>query len=190
MHRLAILGVLAVALVAGPSSALAARTPIPAPVVSVVQPHAIPVPADVVAAHPNGQSGVLSAVADLQPGARLSVTPNAGERISCWRSYFAEDYSGNLGTEKEWINPYWCGNGSVMRALDTSWHGQSCSFDVSCHGETGIGTWYGCANGCVSLGQEITGHFSVYFLYNVNTDLTVDYELYPNGDYWSYGFHN
>jgi hypothetical protein len=189
MIRLAVLGVLAAACLVGPGAGGAA-TPIPVPVGAVVQPHAIPVPADVVAAHPNGQAGALTAVPDLQAAARLGTTPNAGERISCWRSYFTEDYSGTLGTEKEWINPYWCGNGSVMRGLDSSWHGQSCSFLVSCHGEGGVGTWYGCENGCVSIGQQITGHLSVYTLVNVNTDLTVVYELYPNGDYWSYGYHN
>jgi hypothetical protein len=187
MKRLAILGLLAACLT-GSSSGLAAA-PIAAPVAAIVQPHAIPVPADVVAAHPNGQPGALTAVPDLQ-AARLGATPNAGERVSCWRSYFTEDYSGHLGTETEWINPAWCGNGSVMKSSDTSWHGQNCSFFVSCHGEGGVGTWYGCSTGCPSLGQQITGHFSVFVGYTVSTDLTVTYEIYPNGDYWSYGYHN
>jgi hypothetical protein len=189
MIRLAVLGVLAAACIAGSASARAA-IPIPVPSGSVVSPHAIPVPASVIAAHPNGQAGAFTAVADLQAGSRFGTTTNAGERVNCWRAYFTEDYSGTLGTEKEWINPSWCGNGSVMRSLDTSWHGQSCSFLVSCHGEGGIGTWYGCGNGCVSVGQQITGHLAVYTLVNVNTDLTVVYELYPNGDNWSYGYHN
>jgi hypothetical protein len=190
MKRLAVLGELTAACLAGSSPGFAGA-PIAAPVTAVVQPHAIPVPADVIAAHPNGQPGAFTAVPDLQTAARLGTTPNAEERISCWRSYFTEDYSGDLGTEKESINPYWCGNGSIMRGGDSSWHGQTCSFLVSCRGEGGVGTWYGCPNGCVSLGQQITGHFSVYaILTNVNTDLTVVYELYPNGNYWSYGYHN
>ena len=77
-----------------------------------------------------------------------------------------------------------------MRGTDLSWHGQTCSFLVTCRGEGGIGTWYGCANGCTSIGQQIVGHFSVYVLAEVNTDLTVVYQLYPDGTYWSYGYHN
>ena len=135
MKRLAILGALTAACLGGASSGLAGA-PIAAPATAVIQPRAIPVPADVVAAHPNGQPGAFTAVPDLQPAARLGTTPNAEERISCWRSYFTEDYSGDLGTEKEWINPYWCGNGSIMRGGDSGWHGQTCSFLVSCRGET------------------------------------------------------
>ena len=68
MKRLAILGVLAAGCLAGPSSLLAARpAPVPA---GGQQPQAIAVPADVVAAHPNGQPGGLTALVDFSPAAR------------------------------------------------------------------------------------------------------------------------
>ena len=189
MKHLAILGVLAVGCLAGPSSLLAAR-PAPAPAGGPQQPQAIAVPADVVAAHPNGQPGGLTGVVDVSPAVRPETTANASERVTCWRVYFTADNSSWLGTEKEWINPSWCGNGSVTRSIDPSWHGQSCSFFIGCRGESGIGTWYGCANGCDSIGQQIDGHFSVYYGVTVNVDLTVLYQLYGNGQYWSYTYHN
>ena len=190
MMRLAILGVLAAACLAGPSSVLAARAPVPVPPVDVVQPQAIPVPAAVVAAHPNGQPGGLTAVVAAAPAAQPGTSPTATERVTCWRAYFTADNGSWIGTEKEWINPYWCGNGSVMRGIDASWHGQNCSFFVACHGESGIGTWFGCANGCDSIGQQIDGHFTVYYIVTVSVDVTVLYQLYGNGQYWSYTYHN
>jgi hypothetical protein len=190
MKVFAVLAALVAACI-GAIPAGAALPPAPRPIqVELVQPTAVPVPASVVAAHPDGHPAAVDAVAALKlPG--ISVTPNAAERVNCWRAFFTQDNSGVWGTEQEWINPYWCGNGSAMRGLDSGWHGQSCNWFVTCAGEGGIGTWYGCANGCSSVGQQITGHFRVdYILSQATVDLTVVYQLYPNGNYWAYGYKN
>jgi hypothetical protein len=189
--RLALVAAVVAACLTAASGALAARpVPVPVGVPAPVQPQLVPVPAAVVAAHPNGQPGGLTAEAVL-PTAGGGSTTNAAERVSCWRSYFTNDNSIPLGTEKEWINPYWCGgNGSVMRGVDSSWHGQTCSILVSCGGEGGVATWYGCANGCVSIGQQIDGQFAVHPGVTLYVTLTVEYELYPNGNYWSYTYHS
>jgi hypothetical protein len=192
MKALAILGAVAAACVAVlPASATPASAARPAPLpVELVLPTAVPVPADVIAAHPDGHPAALDAIAVLRP-ASIAVTPNASERISCWRGYFLGDNSGFWGTEQEYINPYWCGNGSVTRGVDPSWHGESCNWFVVCAGETGVATWYGCPNGCASIGQQITGHFRVDLnLSQVSVDETVVYQLYGNGQYWSYAYHN
>jgi hypothetical protein len=184
--RLAVLAAIVATCLTAASGGLAVPTPISAGL--TVQPHAVPVPAAVVAAHPEGRSGGITAVAVApSPG---SATINAGEAISCWRAYFTNDNSGPWGTEQENINPYWCGNGSAMRGADAGWHWQNCSWLVSCGGENGPGTWYGCGSGCGSLGQQIVGHFRVQILANLGVDLTVLYQLYPNGNYWSYTYHN
>ena len=39
-------------------------------------------------------------------------------------------------------------------------------------------------------GGEIIGRFSVYIFTEVHVDETVLYELYGNGQYWSYAYHN
>ena len=70
-QHLAILGVLAAGCLAGPSSLLAAR-PAPVPAGGPQQPQAIAVPADVVAAHPNGQPGGLTGV--VEPSDRATLT--------------------------------------------------------------------------------------------------------------------
>jgi hypothetical protein len=184
--RLAVVGAIVATCLTAASAGLAVPTPITAGL--TIQPRAVPVPAAVVAAHPQGVSGGMTAVAvSPSPG---SATINAGEAISCWRSYFTADNSGAWGSEQEHINPYWCGNGSAMRGLDSSWHWQSCSWLVSCAGENGPATWYGCGSGCSSVGQQIVGHFRVQVIANLGVDLTVLYELYPNGTYWSYTYHN
>jgi hypothetical protein len=184
--RLAVMGAIVATCLAAASGGLAVPTPITAGL--TVQPRAVPVPAAVVAAHPDGRTAGITAVAVTpSPG---SVTINAGEAINCWRAYFTNDNSGAWGTEQENINPHWCGNGSAMRGADAGWHWQSCSWLVTCGGENGPGTWYGCASGCGSLGQQIVGHFRVQVLANLGVDLTVLYELYPNGNYWSWMYHN
>jgi hypothetical protein len=184
--RLAVAGAVVATCLTAASGGLAAPTPIVAGL--VVQPRAVPVPAAIVAAHPGGQAGGMTAVAvGSAPG---SATIDTTEAIGCWRAYFTGDNSGLWGTEQEHINPYWCGNGSAMRGLDAGWHWQSCSWLVSCVGENGPGTWYGCGSGCGSLGQQIVGHFRVEILANLGVDITVLYELYPNGTYWSYTYHN
>jgi hypothetical protein len=184
--RLAVAGAVVATCLTAASGGLAAPTPIVAGL--VVQPRAVPVPAAIVAAHPGGQAGGMTAVAvGSAPG---SATIDTTEAIGCWRAYFTGDNSGLWGTEQEHINPYWCGNGSAMRGLDAGWHWQSCSWLVSCVGENGPGTWYGCGSGCGSVGQQIVGHFRVEVLANLGVDITVLYELYPNGTYWSYTYHN
>jgi len=182
--RLAVAGAIVAVCLTVASGGLAAPAPIGVGVGLAVQPHAVAVPAAVVAAHPNGQVGGLTAepVAPSVGGATVSST----ERISCWRAYFTYNHSPGVGTEAEWINPYWCGNGSSMRGIDNGWHGQICTILVSCEGESGIGTWYGCGSGCLSIGQQINGYFAVWLGVSINTTLTVIYELYPNGNYWSY----
>jgi hypothetical protein len=187
--RLACAAAVAAACLTIVSSGLAARTPIPVDAGVAVQPAAVAVPAAVAAAHPNGHPGGLTAESVL-PAAGGGASINAAERVSCWRSYFTNDNSIPLGTEKEWINPYWCGNGSVTRGVDSSWHGQSCSILVSCGGESGVGTWYGCPNGCSSIGQQIDGQFAVHTGVTLYVTLTVLYQLYPNGTYWSYTYHS
>ncbi|HEY8704471.1 MAG TPA: hypothetical protein VIL98_06935 [Gaiellaceae bacterium] len=181
--HLALVGAIVAACLTAASGGLAA--PIPVGAGLGAQPHAVAVPAAVVAAHPNGQAGGLTAVPVVQP-AGAGATVNAGERLSCWRAYFTYDHSPGVGAETEWINPYWCGNGSAMRGVDAGWHGQICTILVSCAGESGVGTWYGCANFCGSLGQQIDGHFALWLGVAINTTLTVIYQLYPNGNYWSY----
>lgn len=187
MKTTAVLTALAAACIAAAPGG--AAVPRPAPAIELVQPAEVPVPASVIAAHPNGQSGVLSA----GPVARLpsiGATPNADERVSCWRAGFSGDNSGWWGSEQENINPYWCGNGYATRGVDTGWHWQSCSWIVSCEGESGVGTWYGCPNGCSSIGQQIVGHFRVDVIRSLSVDITVAYELYGNGGYWSWSWHN
>lgn len=190
--RLARLGSVAGVVVAAwlASAAGALAVPVPIAVQLGGQPHAVAVPADVVAAHPGGASGGLTAQAVLQPVGAGGAATNATERVSCWRAYFVNDNSIPFGTEREWINPYWCGNGSAMRGSDSGWHGQTCSILVSCEGESGVGTWYGCGYGCSSLGQQIDGHFAVHTGVTFYVTDTVLYELYPNGGYWSYTYHS
>jgi hypothetical protein len=185
--RLAVVGAIVATCLAASSSGLAAPTPIAAGL--AFQPHEVPVPDAIVAAHPAGQAGAMTAVTVRSPSPG-SATINAGEAVGCWRAYFTGDNSGPWGSEQENINPYWCGNGSAMRGADAGWHWQSCSWLVSCGGENGPVTWYGCANGCGSLGQQIVGHFRVQVLANLGVDITVLYQLYPNGNYWSYTYHN
>lgn len=160
-------------------------------------PQQIPVPADVIAAHPNGVPLFARAIIAQLPAAagsprRLSSSSGRREveRITCWRAYFTGDNGGWFGTEQQIINPYWCGNGSVMRHVDTSWHYQTCSLLVSCQGENGPFTWFGCTYGCTSYGGEIVGRFSVYLLTDVHVDETVLFELYGNGQFWGYAYHN
>jgi hypothetical protein len=187
MKGLALLAALAASLLCALPSG--AANPIAAPPTGLVQPTQLPVPAEIVAAHPGGVSGVLNVVAVPRP-VGIGVSPNDEDRISCWRGYFSGDNSGWLGEERQSINPYWCGNGSVTRGVDSSWHWQSCSWLVSCRGESGVGTWYGCANGCSSIGQQIVGHFQVDVLKVLSVDITVAYELYAGGGNWSYAWHN
>jgi hypothetical protein len=169
-----------------PAGATAAPRPVP---IELVQPTEMPVPVSVIAAHPDGWSPGLTAVA-IPRRAGFDMLPSVEERLSCWRAYFAFDNGGWFGQETEWINPYWCGNGHVTRGVDTSWHGQNCSFLVSCAGENGPGTWYGCPYGCTSIGQQIDGHFRVHLIADLNVDLTIVYELYGSGGYWSWAWHN
>jgi hypothetical protein len=186
--RLAVVAAIVAACLTAASNGVAAR---PAPVDATVgaQPVAVAVPAAIVAAHPDGHAGGLTAEPVLQASGG-GATVNAAERVSCWRSYFTNDNSIPIGTEREWINPYWCGNGSVTRGVDASWHGQTCSLLVSCSGESGVGTWYGCPNGCSSIGQQIDGQFAVHPGVTLYVTLTVVYQLYPNGNYWSYTYHS
>jgi hypothetical protein len=174
-----------------PPAAVAALRPVPVEPVqpAPLQPTEVAVPASVVAAHPDGWSLGLAAVAAPRR-AGIGVTPNVEERIGCWRAYFTNDHGGWFGEETEWINPYWCGNGHVTRGLDTSWHGQSCSVLVSCAGESGPGTWYGCPYGCGSIGQQIDGHFRVHLVADFSVDLSIAYELYGNGGSWNWVWHN
>jgi hypothetical protein len=165
------LSIVVLALVAAPA-ALAAPPP-------------IAVPPAVIAAHPGGEA--LTATVQT---VTTTVSPFAAERISCWRSYFTGDNGGWVGTEQETINPGWCGNGTALRSADSSWHYESCSLLVNCTGETGVGTWLGCANGCSSLGQQITGHFRVNVGVLLSVDETVIYQLYGNGQSWYYAYHN
>jgi hypothetical protein len=165
------------------AAAVAALAAVPAALGA--PPPQLAVPAAIAAAHPDGQQ-VFPQVIAVAPIA----SPSAAERINCWRSYFTGDNGGIWGTEQEHVNPYWCGNGSTMRGADSSWHYQSCSLLVSCLGETGVGTWYGCPNGCPSLGQQITGHFKVNAGIQLTVDETVVYEVYPNGQSWYYAYHN
>jgi hypothetical protein len=184
MKSLAIAAALAAACL-GALPATAARPDPPA--APDLQPFELPVPADIVAAHPNGRSASIKAVV---VHTRSLLAKRDAERISCWRAYFTGDNSGPWGSEQENINPYWCGNGSVTRSADSSWHWQSCSWLVSCTGESGVGTWYGCDNGCSSIGQQIIGHFRVQVIVNLGVDITVAYELYGSGGYWGYSWHN
>ena len=181
--RLAVVTAIVAACLTAATGGLAAPVPIGTGFVAI-QPHAVAVPAAVVAAHPDGQAGAVSAVSVLQPTGGATI--NATERITCWRAYFTYNHSPGVGTETEWINPYWCGNGSAMRGADAGWHGQICTILVSCAGESGVGTWFGCGSGCGSIGQQINGYFAVWLGVNVNATLTVLYQLYPNGNYWSY----
>jgi hypothetical protein len=187
MKSVALLAALAVSCLC--SLPAAAATPIAAPRTTLVQPTQLPVPAEIVAAHPGGTAGVLGAATVVRPPS-IVVSPNAEERISCWRAYFTGDNSGWWGSEQENINPSWCGNGSATRGLDSGWHWQSCSWLVSCGGESGVGTWIGCENGCSSVGQQIVGHFRIDVIKVLSVDITVAYELYGNGGYWSYSWHN
>jgi hypothetical protein len=185
MKSLAFVAALAAACI-GALPAVAARPdPPPAP---DLQPFELPVPADIVAAHPNGRRASLRAVL-VTPRRSLSARKDE-ERVNCWRGYFDGDNSGPWGTEQENINPYWCGNGSVTRGLDSGWHWQSCSWFVSCNGESGVGTWLGCPYGCSSVGQQIVGHFHVWAVRDLAVDITIAYELYGSGGYWSYSWHN
>src|SRR5712691_233100 len=169
----------AAALVAACLTALpaAAARPTP-PNAPQIQPFELPVPAEIVAAHPNGNRASLLAV--VVPTSSTFARRDA-ERINCWRGYFTGDNSGWWGTEQENINPSWCGNGSVTRGVDSGWHWQSCSWLVSCTGESGVGTWYGCDYGCSSIGQQIVGHFRVQIFTSLGVDITVAYELYGSG---------
>ena len=129
-------------------------------------PGQIPVPASILAAHPNGYAldVTVQPVAQTpgRPTPSAGFSPLAEDRVSCWRSFFTGDNGGWFGTERENINPYWCGTGTVLRSVDSSWHYEDCSLLVSCEGETPVGTWYGCSSGCWSDGQQITGHFTVF----------------------------
>jgi hypothetical protein len=179
---------IAVALAAACLYALPATASRPDPPPAAdLQPFELPVPADIVAAHPNGRPAAIRAV--VVPRRSLLARTDA-ERISCWRAYFSGDNSGAWGAEQENINPYWCGNGSVTRGVDSGWHWQSCSWLVSCGGESEVGTWYGCSSGCSSIGQQIVGHFRVQIITSLGVDITVAYELYGSGGYWSYSWHN
>src|SRR3954469_3600785 len=82
----------------------------------IALPH-VSVPAEIVAAHPGGSAASGTAVAVPRP---TGTTPSAGERITCWRQYITGDNSGFWGTEQEYMNPLWCGNGSVVRSIDAS----------------------------------------------------------------------
>lgn len=151
----------------------------------------VAVPAEVLAAHPGGTSGVLSAVAASSTSGPRIGPIGTGTASSCWRAYFTGDNSlGWFGTEQQHINPFWCGNGYAMRGVDSGWHWQSCTWLVSCTGQDGPATWGGCANGCWSIGQQIVGHFVVYAGFPTSVDITVLYELYGNGQYWDYEYHN
>lgn len=191
MKTLTLVAAVAAASLTALPAAAARPAPLPPPTAALVQPTLLPVPASLVAAHPGGRSGVLAAEPAPGPATGTGgVSTNAEERISCWRAYFSGDNSGPWGSETENVNPYWCGNGSVTRGLDSSWHWQSCSWLVSCGGESGPGTWTGCANGCASIGQQIVGHFRVQIVTSLSVDITVAYQLYGNGGYWSYAWHN
>jgi hypothetical protein len=186
MKSFALTAAVAAACICALPAGAARPAPIPAP--DLVQPTELAVPADVVAAHPDGAPVAVAAVAMRASVGGASI--NAGEAVRCWRAYFTQDNSGPWGIEQEYINPGWCGNGSAMRSLDTGWHGESCSWWVGCAGEDGPATWYGCSYGCGSVGQQITGHFHVQVIWNLSVDNTIVYELYPNGNYWAYGYHN
>jgi hypothetical protein len=162
----------------------------PPPLGDTLLPRQVPVPPEVIAAHPNGVPVIARAVVATEVGNRRLAARRDTERIYCWRAYFTGDNGGWFGTEQEIINPYWCGNGSVTRNVDQSWHYQSCSILVSCEGENGPFGWYGCTYGCASYGGEIIGRFSVYIFTAVHVDETVLYELYGNGQYWTYAYHN
>jgi hypothetical protein len=92
-----------------------ARPPAPGPVGDTLIPRQIPVPADVLAAHPNGVP--LTARAFVAPlpadvgSPRRTASHRDVERIYCWRAYFTGDNGGWFGTEQQIVNPYWCGNG-------------------------------------------------------------------------------
>jgi hypothetical protein len=192
MVRKVLVAALLSALLASAPAALAAR-PGP-PIGDPVLPQQIPVPAEVIAAHPNGVPLVARAVVASLPAdvgnPRRAASRRDAERVYCWRAYFTGDNGGWFGTEQEVVNPYWCGNGSVMRNVDQSYHYQSCSILVSCQGENGPFGWFGCTYGCASYGGEVIGRFSVYLLTEIHVDETVLYELYGNGQYWSYAYHN
>jgi hypothetical protein len=188
MVRKVLMAVVLAALVSAPG-ALAAS-----PLGDALLPQQIPVPAEVIAAHPNGVPLFARAVAAPVPAdagqPRRTASRRDEERVYCWRAYFTGDNGGWFGTEQEIVNPYWCGNGAVTRSVDQSWHYQSCSLLVSCQGENGPFGWIGCTYGCASYGGEIIGRFSVYLLTEVHVDETVLYELYGNGQYWGYSYHN
>jgi hypothetical protein len=178
---------LVVALVAAPWAAASPPPAAPGPPA-----HRLPVPADVLAAHPGGFAlpAVAAVVGTTPAPIRSTAARRDGERITCWRAYFTGDNSGWFGTEQETINPYWCGNGSVLRGEDSSWHYQSCTLLVSCNGESGPFGWIGCTYGCSSYGGEIIGRFTVNLFTGAHVDLTVLFEVYGDGGYWGYVYHD
>src|SRR5438128_7226143 len=152
------------ALAATLTCAAAASAALAAPPSIGSAPVEVPVPAAIVAAHPDGH--VLHAVrgeavdvataqaimardgvaaGDVSSSARRLALSHRSLASGCWRQYFEfTDNSYLFGRAETHVNPLWCGNGSTLTSIDNGWRWQSCTNLVSCLGLAGPFLGSGC----------------------------------------------
>jgi hypothetical protein len=197
------------ALAAALTCAVAAATAVAAgpPAGAGSPPVDVPVPAEVIAAHPNGQvlhptrvesvdpataraimirDGVLAA--DGAPITRRLAGASRSLASGCWRAYFQyTDNSWFWGRAELHVNPLWCGNGYTLTSVDNSWHYQVCTNVISCLGQSGPNLGAGCP-WCDQAWYTLTGYYSglAYIAFHFTENIA--FALYGNGQNWAYGW--
>jgi hypothetical protein len=167
----------------------------------------VPVPAEVIAAHPDGRvlhpvrveavdpataratmirDGVLAP--DAQPIARRLAVASRSLASGCWRAYYEyTDNSWLLGKAETHIHPLWCGNGYWLTAIDNSWRWQTCTNLIACLGTAGPFLGAGCTT-CDQAWYTFKGYFSGLAYVAFHFIENIAYAVYGNGQSWSYGW--
>jgi hypothetical protein len=106
---------------------------------------------------------VVERIAGLSGREGEPLEDEGGGYPGCWRAYITA--WGSHWTSSSWshhFNPSWCGNGSVVTAIDAGWHYQTTS---GFYGPNGVSRWVisGCV-GCPSIRFHAQARFSFNFM--------------------------
>jgi hypothetical protein len=165
----------------------------------------IAVPAEVVAAHPNGRAlhairveAVDRATAErvVQPDTEPAATGEATARrlqgarralaSGCWRVYLEiTDNNWFFGKAETHVNPAWCGNGYWLTSINNSWRYQVCTNLISCNGLSGPYLAVGCWS-CDQAWFQLNGHFSGLLSVGFSFVQHIVWAVYGNGQWWAY----